>query len=81
MRLFRRGFDSDKCTGGLYDRRSNYSHVLLNSGRPDASVKKERSSNACQLSFSSIFASLRIWPERGSAWDFDVVACKERNGE
>jgi hypothetical protein len=24
---------------------------------------------------------LRIWPEWGSAWDFDVLACKEPNGQ
>ena len=68
----------------LYERfvrwRSNDSHVLLNSGKTGR-VGKERKIVKRVLSFSSIFASLRIWPEWGSAWDFDVLACKEPNGQ
>jgi len=72
MRLFRRGFDEDRSgTGDLYDWRSNYSHILLNLEKTGR-VGKERKIIKRVLSFSSIFASLRIWPEWGSAWDSDV---------
>jgi hypothetical protein len=69
------------CTGGLYDWRSNYSHVLLNSGKTGRVGKEERSSNACQLSFSPIFCIFTHLARVGGAWEFEVVACKERNGQ
>jgi hypothetical protein len=86
MRLFRRGLDEDRSsTGDLCDWRSNDSRSLLNSGQTGrvgkAKVGKARKIIQRVLSISSIFASLRIWPEWGSAWDFYVVASKEPNAQ
>jgi hypothetical protein len=65
MRLFRRGFDEDRSgTGDLCDGWSNDSHILLNSGNTGR-VGKERKIIKRVLSFSSIFASLRIWKRLG----------------
>ena len=87
MRLSRRGFDQDRSgTRDLYDWRSDYSLVRVNSGKTGR-VGKERKKEERKIInpvSALIFFHFCIFTHVarvGKRLDFDVVAFQERNGQ
>jgi hypothetical protein len=68
-------------TGDLYDWRSDYSQVLLNSGKTGRVGKERKIIKRVSALIFFHFCIFTHLVRVGKRLDFDVVARKERNGQ